>query len=162
MKRENGILHYFYSLSVIAGVGLMLLVVCEICFRVLFSHSFGFALPLEQLLLMAIGFISLGSTWKSGQFICVDFFVARMSRRSQLVLSIISIVLSLTCSVILLWLGTESAVRSLNGGERPTSINMPLGVWKLMIPLGLGVLIIELIVSLIREVKKLTLKEKAV
>jgi len=153
IKRSIG--DYFHLLSVPAGILMLALVIIDVCGRLFFQTSMEFGLPLEELLLMVIGFTSLGATWKAGQFICVDFLVIRFSKRVQLMLAVFSLLVSILCTGILLWFGMEATMRAFAGGARPTNMNMSLGIWKLVIPVCLGALLVEIITSLVTTIRQL-------
>jgi TRAP-type C4-dicarboxylate transport system permease small subunit len=159
-KKRKSIGDYFHLLSVPAGILLLAMVAIDVCGRAIFAKSFVFGLTLEQLLSMVIAFASLGATWKAGQFISIDFFVILFRKRVQLVFLLISIFVSIVCSVILMWFGLEATIRAFVGGARPMNMNMPLGIWKLFIPVTLAVLIVEMITSLLFTIKQL-ISEKA-
>jgi TRAP-type C4-dicarboxylate transport system permease small subunit len=162
IAKRKSIGDYFHLLSVPAGMLLLALVLIDICGRLFFGKNLAFGLTLEELLLMVIGFISLGATWKAGQFINVDFFVSRFSKRTQLVFSVFAIVVSLVSTGILMWFGIEATMRAFAGGARPTNMNMPIGIWKLVIPVALGGLLVEIITSLVLKIKELISEEARV
>jgi len=158
-SKRRSIGDYFHLLSLPAGMLLLALVIIDVCGRLFFGKNLDFGLTLEELLLMVVGFTSLGATWKAGQFICVDFLVIRFSKRLQLALSVFAILVSLVCSGILMWFGIEATMRAFAGGARPTNMNMSLGIWKLFIPVTLGVLLVEIISSLVSKIKQLISEE---
>jgi TRAP-type C4-dicarboxylate transport system permease small subunit len=161
-SKRRSIGDYFHLLSLPAGMLLLALVIIDVCGRLFLGKNLDFGLTLEELLLMVVGFTSLGATWKAGQFIYVDFLVIRFSKRVQLVLSVFAILVSLVCSGILMWFGIEATLRAFAGGARPTNMNMPLGIWKLFIPVTLGVLLVEIMTSLVLKIKQLISKEARV
>jgi len=154
-SKRRSIGDYFHLLSVPAGILMLAIVIVDVCGRLFFQTSMEFGLPLEELLLMVIGFTSLGATWKAGQFISVDFLVIRFSKRVQLAFAVFSILVSIFCTGILLWFGMEATMRAFAGGARPTNMNMPLGIWKLVIPVCLGALLVEVITSLVTTIRQL-------
>jgi TRAP-type C4-dicarboxylate transport system permease small subunit len=154
-SKRRSIGDYFHLLSVPAGMLLLGLVIIDVCGRLFVGKNLDFGLTLEELLLMVIGFTSLGATWKSGQFISVDVLFVRLSNRTQLVLSLFAILVSLVCGGILMWFGIEATLRAFAGGARPTNMNMPLGIWKLFIPIALGALLVEIITSLVLKIREL-------
>ena len=78
---------YFHLLSVPAGIILLVLVMVDVLGRIFLGKSLDFGLTLQELLLMVIGFTSLGATWKTGQFINVDVLVVNLSKYKQLWIS---------------------------------------------------------------------------
>jgi hypothetical protein len=58
-----------------------------------------------------------------------------------------------------MWFGIEATLRAFAGGARPTNMNMPLGIWKLFIPVALGALLVEIITSLVSKIKQLMNQE---
>jgi TRAP-type C4-dicarboxylate transport system permease small subunit len=146
---------YFHLLAVPAGMLLLALVIIDVCGRLFFGKNLDFGLTLQELLLMVIGFTSLGATWKAGQFINVDILLTRLSGRLQLALSLLAMLASILCTSILLWFSIEACIRAFAGGARPSNMNMPLGIWKLFIPMALASLFVEITTSLVGKVKHL-------
>ena len=150
---------YFHLLSVPAGMILLALVLIDVCGRLFFGKNLDFGLTLQELVLMVIGFTSLGATWKAGQFINVDIFLVRLSKRGQLWFSLLAILASLVCTAILIWFSIQAGIRAFAGGARPTNINMPLGIWKFFVPIALGALLVEVAISLVKTVRQLIVNE---
>jgi len=154
-SKRKSIGDYFHLLSVPAGMLLLGLVITDVCGRLFLGANLDFGLTLQELVLMVIGFTSLGATWKAGQFIKVDVLIIALSKRVQLWLSLLAMLASLLCTAILMWYSIEASIRAFAGGARPTNMNMPLGIWKLFIPVALGALIVEISSSLVTAVKQL-------
>ena len=146
---------YFHLLAVPAGMLLLALVLIDVCGRLFFGRNLDFGLTLQELVLMVIGFTSLGATWKAGQFISVDLLLIHLSWRLQLALSLLAMLASLLCTSILTWFSIDACIRAFSGGARPSNMNMPLGLWKLFIPVALGSLLVEITTTLVRKVKRL-------
>jgi len=157
--RRKSIGDYFHLLAVPAGMLLLALVIIDVCGRLFFGRNLDFGLTLQELLLMVIGFASLGATWKAGQFINVDIVLSHLSWRVQLELSLLAMAASLLCTSILMWFSIEACIRAFAGGARPSNMNMPLGLWKLFIPVALGSLFVEITTTLFRKVKQLIVGE---
>ena len=157
--KRRGIGDYFHMLAVPAGMLLLALVIIDVCGRLFFGRNLDFGLTLQELLLMVIGFSSLGATWKAGQFINVDIVLTRLTWRLQLGLSLLAMLASILCTCILMWFSIEACMRAFAGGARPSNMNMPLGFWKLFIPVALGSLLVEITTTLVRKVRQLIVGE---
>lgn len=145
---------YLHLVSLPAGMLLLVTVIADVCGRVFLNKGLDFALSLEELLLMAMGFTSLAATWKGGQFIIVDVVLNRLSKRKRHVLEIGAMVISLICPFILTWFGIEAAIRDFRGGARPSNMSMPLWIWRVFVPVGCFVLMIEVLRSLIAKIRR--------
>lgn len=153
---KRGIGDYALLLSIPTLILIVVLIMIDVIGRSAFGFSLQWSLSFEQLLLMLVGFCSLGATWKTGLFINIDFIVVRFNKRTQTIFRLVTILISIGCAIVLIWVNSEAAARSLIGGARVPSMNMGIGYWKALVPLGFLILLIELVISLITTVKSLT------
>jgi TRAP-type C4-dicarboxylate transport system permease small subunit len=156
---RKGIGDYALLLSVPVIIIIIVLIMIDVIGRSTFGFSLQWSLSLEQLLLMVVGYCSIAATWKAGLFINIDFIVVRFSKRTQIIFRILAILVSIACAIILIWVNTKAAQRSFVGGAKVPSIDMGIGYWKALVPLGFFILITELVRSLISTVKSLTRKK---
>lgn len=154
--RRKGIGDYALLLSIPTLLAITILIMIDVIGRGLFSFSLQWSLSFEQLLLMLVGYCSLAATWKAGLFINIDFLVVRSNKRTQIIFRLVAILISLVCTILLIWVNSEAAARALIGHARVPNMNMGIGYWKALVPLGFLILVIELIMSLITTVKSLT------
>lgn len=158
-KSKRSIGDYALLLSIPTLIAITVLIMIDVIGRGAFGFSLQWSLSFEQLLLMLVGYCSLAATWKAGLFINIDFLVVRTGKRTQTIFRLITILVSLICAGLLIWVNSEAAARSLIGGARVPNMNMGIGYWKALVPLGFLILVIELIISLIATVKSLTGKK---
>ena len=153
---RKGIGDYALLLSIPTIILIVILIMIDVIGRSTFGFSLQWSLSLEQLLLMVVGYCSIAATWKAGLFINIDFLVVRLSKRTQIIFRLLAIVVSIACAIMLIWVTIEGAERAFVGGQKVPSINMGVGFWKALVPLGFFILLIELATSLITTVKSLT------
>lgn len=150
---------YFRLLSLPAGVLLLLVVLTDITSRTFFKGGLVWGLSLENLMVVVIGFSSVAITYRRGMLVGTDFLVRRFGRRIRLVMDIIALLLGLGCSVAIVWLTATGAINTFGDGSRPSALRMPLWPWKMVLPLGVALLALEIIIKFISIIRELSHSE---
>jgi TRAP-type C4-dicarboxylate transport system permease small subunit len=118
--------------------------------------SLLFAYSLLGLLFGVLVFSSAGPSWRAGEFAKIDLLRRHLPERSQLILSIFSLVLGVGCCVLLIWGGIRLVIAAADTGLRPASIRTPEWLWQMIIPVGTSFLLAEIMTKLIQNIRKLT------
>jgi TRAP-type mannitol/chloroaromatic compound transport system permease small subunit len=107
-------------------------------------------------------FIILGGAYtaKEQKHVNMDILYSRFSKRGRAVLDIVTFfVLTIPFLGILLWKGGEGAWRSLVTGEHDsTQWGPPLYPFRLMLPLGAFLFLLQAIAKFIRDCRTFSLK----
>ncbi len=140
------ILSYFMLLV----FGLMMM---EVVRRYVFNAPTVWAGELTQMLFGAYVILCGGYILASGGHVNVDILYSRLSRRTQAILDIITAVLFFLFCLMLVVNGGSLAWESLSTFERSQSAwNPPIYPIKVMIPVGAGLLLLQGVAKLIRDI----------
>ncbi len=145
-EQVGKILSYFILLI----FGLLMM---EVIRRYLFNAPTVWANELTQMLFGAYVILCGGYILASGGHVNVDILYSRLSRRKQALLDIITAVLFFLFSLMMVVYGGSLAWESLSTFEHSQSAwNPPIYPVKLMIPLGAGLLLLQGVAKLIRDI----------
>jgi len=142
------------SLSILL---MFVLVLMEVIRRYFFNSPTVWGNELTQLIFGAYVILSGGYILRYGGHVNVDIFYARLSPKPKALLDIITFILFfLFCGMLLIY-GGQLAWESLITWEHTQSAwNPPAYPFKLMIPLGAFLLLLQGIAKLIRDILILT------
>ncbi len=145
-EQVGKILSYFMLL-------IFVLLMMEVVRRYLLNSPTVWANELTQMLFGAYVILCGGYILASGGHVNVDILYSRLSRRAQALLDIITTVLFFMFGLMLFVYGGSLAWESLSTFERSQSAwNPPIYPVKLMIPLGAGLLLLQGVAKLIRDI----------
>ena len=89
---------------------------------------------------------------KRREHINVDLFYARLSPRGRAVLDVITGLLFFFFMALVVFYGWTTAIEAIKGGEATATLwGPPIGHFKLMIPIGAGLLILQGLANWIRS-----------
>ena len=129
------------------------LLITEVIRRYFLNSPTVWANELSQMLFGAYVVISGGHILASGGHVNVDILYSRLSRKTQAKLDIITSFLFFMFCVMMVYYGGSLAWESLSTFERSQSAwNPPIYPAKLTIPLGAGLLLLQGIAKLIRDI----------
>lgn len=126
----------------------------DVAMRYLFHAPTTWVLEISIILCLGSVFLAGGYALKEKNHIQVDALTRRCSKRNQVLLELISLVLTLVYCVVLTWKGAETALYSLRMGEvSPTVLNIPVVIPRVLLPIGGLLLILELVRQTIASVR---------
>jgi C4-dicarboxylate transporter DctM subunit len=118
----------------------------EVVMRYLFSAPTSWVLEISINLCIGSVFLAGGYALKEKSHIQVDALTQKFSKRNQILLELICLLLTLLYCSVLTWKGAETAIHSFLLGEvSPTVLNIPVVIPRGFVPIGGLLLIIELI-----------------
>jgi len=145
-QQVGKILSYFMLL-------IFVLMMMEVIRRYVFNAPTVWAGELTQMLFGAYVILCGGYILASGGHVNVDILYSRLPRRKQAILDIITAVLFFLFCLMMVVYGGSLAWESLSTFEHSQSAwNPPIYPVKLMIPLGAGLLLLQGIAKLIRDI----------
>lgn len=140
----------FLSLFVLIIFGLLLV---EVIRRYLLNSPTVWGNELSQMLFGTYVVLSGGYILRWGGHVNVDILYSRLSRKTQAKLDIITSFLFFMFCVMMVYYGGSLAWESLSTFERSQSAwNPPIYPVKLTIPLGAGLLLLQGIAKLMRDI----------
>ena len=134
-----------------AAASVMLVTTCyDVTMRYFFAKPTSWAIELNAVLLVYMGFISAAELVRRGQHIDMGILVNRLSKRAQRGVDVfVSMLVILFCAV-LVWMGGKAALSTYKYGMYMAGeFRMPLWVIYIVIPLGSVFLGLEYLLHII-------------
>jgi C4-dicarboxylate transporter DctM subunit len=143
--------------SFLSGVFILVMgviITYDVTMRYLFRAPTTWVLEISIILCLGSVFLAGGYALKEKNHIQVDALTQRLARRNQILLELISLLLTLVYCIVLTWKGGETALYSLRMGEvSPTVLNIPVVIPRVLLPVGGLFLILELVRQIIAAVR---------
>ena len=122
--------------------------------RKLFNTSSNALLEIQWYLFAAIFMLAAGYTFLRNEHVRIDILTSRLSPRGQNIVDVIGILFFLLpMAVLILWLSWPIVMTSLASGEMSQNsgglIRWPV---KMMLPLGLGLLVLQAFSELVKRI----------
>ena len=137
------------TLSQVALVVMAVLITVEVLGRNLLSVSTLVADEMAGYLLVAITFLGLGATLRTGGFIRIDTYRTRARGRTRGALDLVVYGLGSAYTAVLAWYGWRLAWDSYGFGTTSISVTRtPLWIPQCLLALGLSMLLFELVAGL--------------
>ena len=135
---------------------MMVLGTCDVLGRYLFNKPILGTLEIFEILLPAIVLLGLGYTQGSNAHVRVELFISHLSSRKQTVLNFVTNGCALFISVLILWRGWLLTTAYWRMGRMIPTIDVPMFLPQLLVPLGALLLIFVLIVQMLQYIVHLT------
>jgi len=135
---------------------MMALGTCDVLGRYLFNKPILGTLEIFEILLPAIVLLGLGYTQGSNAHVRVELFVSHLSLRKQTILNFITNGCTLFISVLILWRGWLLTTEYRRIGRTIPTIEVPMFLPQLLVPLGALMLIYVLIVQMVQYIIQLS------
>lgn len=134
---------------------MMALGTVDVVSRYLFNKPILGSLETFEILLPAIVLLGLGYTQENKAHVRMEIFVSHLSFRTQAVLNVLTNGCALFVSVLILWRGLVLAIRYWHMGRTIPTIEVPMFLPQLLVPLAALILSLVLIVQIIQYVTEL-------
>ncbi|MER2554128.1 MAG: TRAP transporter small permease subunit [Thauera sp.] len=126
--------------------------------RKLFNTSSNALLEIQWYLFAAIFMLAAGYTFLRNEHVRIDVLTSRLSARGQNIVDVIGILFFLLpMAVLILWLSWPIVMNALHSGEMSQNsgglIRWPV---KMLLPLGLGLLVLQAFSELVKRIAFLT------
>lgn len=139
----------------------MMIVTADVFMRYLFNAPFSWAYDLISLYLMAgIFFLGLSQAYASGAHVSVDILQQMFSPTGKRLAEIVTAALALVAFAAMAWLGYERALDAFESKDVMAGA-IPWPTWPsiALMPLGAGLLVLRLIVTLFGHIASLATGE---
>ena len=142
-----------HGLAIIAGllIALIMVLTCiDVASRTIFNRSLQGASELIILFLVALVFLGFAGAEAKGANFSVTILVRTLSRRTQVLLKILTTIVSLVAIGTLTWFSWTRAIASMASGEQSYGvISFPVWPSRLVIAVGLTMLVVQLLIELV-------------
>ncbi len=139
-------LNYAANFLVLA---LMVLVTADVTLRKAFGMPILGSFELSAFTLGAIIWFGFAYTFREKGHVRMDWIVERFSPRARLILDLFSALLALALMALIIWQGTLAALGSYRINEVSSILRLPIGIVRMIVPLGALVVCLELLGELI-------------
>jgi len=134
---------------------MMILGTADVIGRYLFNKPILGTLEVFEMLLPAIVLLGLGYTQEKRGHVTMELLVLSLSKHKKMVFEIITNSLALFITALILWRGWILAVVYWRMGRRIATIDVPMFIPQLFVPLGALLLCIVLIVQISENIIQL-------
>lgn len=141
-------------LLIIATIFITLLVFAQVLSRYIFNVSVGWSAELSRYLLIWITWVSASYTIRKRDHIRISMIVELFSSSVQKVVEVIVILLWSVFAIVMAVVGTEVVMNLQLMGQQTSTLNLPMWVVYLIIPIGGVLMIMRLIQQLYFVFKK--------
>lgn len=141
----NSILKYICMILLFL---MMSLGTIDVIGRYLFNNPILGTLEIFEIMLPAIVLLGLGYTQESNGHVNLDFFIIQLPSKLQNILNIFTHICALFISVLICWQGWILANVYWRMGRTIPSIDIPIFIPQLLVPLGALVLSLVLVVQI--------------
>lgn len=133
-------------------IAMMVLITVEVLLRKFFGTSTKIAHDFSAHLYVAIVFLGVAETLRSGKHLRVTVIMERFGGQVQSILNKINVMIATTYILILLWVSAEFAITSYKKGSMTgTIVEIPEFIPEMFIPIGCLFFTLQLLAHLIRE-----------
>jgi len=149
------------GISAVLILFIMMVTVVDVVLRYIFKTPLKGSYEFCEIFFLSSVFLGLAYTQSFRGHVNVDILISRLSARTNLVLEICMLLISLLIGSLLIWQGTEAFLRSFSTGEyRWGLIQIPLWPARLMIPVGVCALCLKMMSDLLTDFGKLLNRKK--
>jgi len=138
------------------------LVTAEVISRKLFAYALLDIVTLGRMVMLIIGFLAAGYTLRMGRHVAVEVVAQVLPKRLGWWIRIVADVISLLFLAVFTKLSFDFAWSSyLIGTESLALPGVPIWPFKVVVPIGLGVLTLELLLEIAHKIKTRSLSRNS-
>ncbi len=135
---------------------MMLFVSADVALRYVLNRPIKGTLELTEFMLVAVIFLGLAYTQAGEGHVGVTLVVDRLPRRAQPAIDSVTSFLALGVFGLIVWQSFQHAMTAWQQGATSDTLLIPMGPFMMLVPLGAGVLCLELLLKLGRCLAQLT------
>lgn len=147
VQRINNVMRYFCTALLFF---MMLLGTVDVMGRYLFNRPVLGTFETFEILLPAIVLLGLGYTQESRAHVRVEILISRLSLRKQAFLNFVTNGFALLISILILWRGWVLTVVYWRMGRTIPTIEVPMFLPQLLVPIGALLLSLVLVVQMLQ------------
>ena len=160
-RAEYQIARVIKALSMVGAAGIlvmMLLTTTDVAGRYLLNKPVLFAYEVTEYLMVVCVYMALAYTESQDGHVNVTALYSHLSPRVQAIMFIAARVVILALCILLIGKTFSLAYFSLQQNEiTPTGVGTPLGPAKMVVPIGLSLMVVELILRIVSRIRMLWL-----
>ena len=147
--------------SVANGLGtasiffMMAMVTVDVIMRYIFNSPINGAMEISEILMVLVVFLGLAAVQSKEEHVSVTLFISRFNNKTRLIISIVMTNLALGVFILMIWQSTENAVSAWKAGSEFQDLEITTVPTRLLVPIGVSLLCLELLVKIVLDIKKL-------
>jgi C4-dicarboxylate transporter DctQ subunit len=145
----------FLGFNIAVALAMMTVVVYGVVMRYVFNIPARWVGEMSEFMMVALSFLALGYVQRQRQHITIDFLLIKQSEITKTVLLTITTLCALVIFVLLTWASWGFALKAWQSGFTSDAASLPLFPPRLLVPIGSGVLCLQLMADLIQEIGSL-------
>ncbi|MFC2042003.1 TRAP transporter small permease subunit [Chloroflexota bacterium] len=131
---------------------LMFLTVIDVGGRAIFNKPLIGTHEISSSLLVVMVFLGLAYVQAQKRNIAIDFFLVRLSKKTQARMDLFSLFLCLAITILMVWTGGQQAYKSwVVGTVQAGSLHYITWPFRALVPLGCGLLSLRLFIQFMRQ-----------
>ena len=139
-----------------AGIFFMMaMVTVDVIMRYIFNSPINGAMEISEILLVLVVFLGLAAVQSKDEHVTVTLFISRFKNQARLILSIVMTSLALGFFILMIWQSTENAVSAWKAGSEFQDLEITTVPARLLVPVGVSLLCLELLVKIVLDINKL-------
>ncbi len=155
-----GIFSYFLSkLGCVSLCAMMGLTVIDVVGRYVFNAPILGAFEITSFLVSILVFSFLGYAQSQKSHVTVDLLVNIFPQKVQSVVKLFNYIIGFFIMILISWKGFEKAVESMEAGDSPMNLAVPIHPFVFFLAFGCGIMCIEFLRDILRTIVKLKEKE---
>lgn len=154
-KGIRSINKHIKNLCLILLFFMMILGTADVMGRYIFNRPILGTFEIFEILLPAIVLLGLGYTQENRAHVRMELLISRLSVRTQTILNLITNGCALLISILILWRGLVLTISYCYMGRTIPTIEIPMFLPQLLVPLGALLLSLVLIVQILQNITEL-------
>jgi TRAP-type C4-dicarboxylate transport system permease small subunit len=147
------------KLGCLSLVAMMCLTVIDVVGRYVFNAPILGAFEITSFLVSILVFSFLGYAQSQKSHVTVDLLVNMFPVKIQSVVKLFNYIVGCFIMVLVSWKGYEKAIESMEAGDSPMNLDVPIYPFVFFMALGCAIMCIEFLRDIFRSIVKLKEKE---
>lgn len=145
------------GLAVSAGILFLLMfyITADVCGRYFFRAPLKGSLEVSELMQLAIILLGTAYTHRKQGHVRIELFINRLSFRKQVVVGLVYSLIGIGFMALLIQDGMRRFIIDLHSGLTTDQLRAPIFPFRLLIPIGAAMLVLELLVDFSRQLREL-------
>lgn len=145
----------FLGFNIVVALAMMTVVVYGVVMRYVFNIPARWVAEVSEFMMVALTFLALAYVQEQRKHINISFLFSRQNEGIKTIWSIVTTLCSLGIFVLLTWATWVFAMKAYYSGFVSDSAALPLFPPRLLVPIGSGVLCLQLLADLIQQIGSL-------
>jgi len=143
------------GINILVIFAMMVVVVYGVIMRYIFNVPLRWVAELSEFMMVALTFLVLANVQRDRKHISITFFIERQSEKAKAIVGIATTLAALVIFFLLAWASWDFAMKAWRSGFVSDAASFPLFPARLLVPLGAGIMCLQLLADLIHSIASL-------